>query len=114
MVIVTDNIFSTTPDEKLFLSVFPAIAPGEREKSRVICAVLHKDHFDLGVLRTSDSVQAVFRVGPEWDRARRELLSFVKARSPQSGVERGFGPTMGCSHFPTPTTTTGSGRERGQ
>ena len=63
MVIVTANIFSTTPDEKLLESVFPAFVAGEREKSRVVCAILHNEHFDLGVLRTSDSVHAVFQLG---------------------------------------------------
>ena len=61
MVIATDKIFSTTPDEKLLESVVSAFVPGEREKSRVVCAILHKEHFDLGVIRTLDSVKAVFQ-----------------------------------------------------
>jgi hypothetical protein len=77
MVIATDKIFSTTPDEKLLESVVSAFVPGEREKSRVVCAILHKEHFDLGVIRTLDSVKAVFQVGPEWDRALLSLLAFV-------------------------------------
>jgi hypothetical protein len=87
-VISTDRIFSTTPDEKLFQAVELAAILGESEKSRVVCAILHKGHFDLGVLRTPDSVQAIFQVGPEWDHALFQLLSFIKSRSPSSGEER--------------------------
>ena len=43
--------------------------------------MLHKNHFDLGLLRTSGSVQAVFQVGKEWDDALRRLLSFIRSRS---------------------------------
>ena len=46
-------------------------------------------------------MQTVFRVGPEWDRARRELLSFVKARSPQSGGED-LGPRWVAPTSPLP------------
>ena len=104
MVIVTANIFSTTPDEKLLESVFPAFVAGEREKSRVVCAILHKEHFDLGVLRTSDSVHAVFQLGLEWDRALLSLLGFVKARSPQPGATReDLGPRLVPPSSPLPT-----------
>ena len=88
MVITADRIFSTTPDEKLLECVAPAFVPGEREKSRVVCVILHKEHFDLGVIRTLDSVQAVFQVGQEWERVLLSLLSFVKSRSPHPGATR--------------------------
>ena len=55
--------------------------PGERDKARVVCVVLHKEHFDLCVLRTSDTVRAVFEIGQEWDCALRLFLDFVGARS---------------------------------
>jgi len=87
-VISTSRIFNNTPDEKLVESVVLATVPGECDKSRVVCAVLHKNHFDLGVLRTSGSVQAVFQVGKEWDDARRLLLSFIKSRSPPPEPKR--------------------------
>ena len=93
MVIATDKIFKNTPDEELFGSVVPALVQGECKKSRIVCAILHKDHFDLGVLRTTDSVQAVFQAGPEWDSALGQLLSFVKAKSPLPRARRGdLGP----------------------
>lgn len=104
IVIATDGIFSTTPDEELFSSVVPAFVPGECEKSRVVCAILHKEHFDLGVLRTTDSVQAVFQMGPEWDRALRSLLSFLKARSPLPGAKReDLGPRWAPPTSPRPS-----------
>jgi len=87
-VIPTSRIFNNTPDEKLVESVVLASVPGECDKSRVICAVLHKNHFDLGVLRTSGSVQAVFQVGKEWDDALQRLLSFIKSRSPPPEPKR--------------------------
>ena len=87
-VIPTSRIFNNTPDEKLVESVVLASVPGECDKSRVICAVLHKNHFNLGVLRTSGSVQAVFQVGKEWDDALQRLLSFIKSRSPPPEPKR--------------------------
>jgi len=87
VVISTSKILSTTPDEKLLESVVLATVPAQCDKSRVVCAVLHKDHFDLGVLRSHNSIQAVFQVGQEWDHALRQLLSFIKSRSPSSATE---------------------------
>ena len=65
-----------------------AVVPGEHDKTRVVCVVLHKKHYDLCVLRTPQSVRAVFQIGPEWERALQLFLEFVRARSPLPGQER--------------------------
>ena len=39
---------------------------GECEKRRVVCAILAKGHYDLGVVFRPEA-QAVFENGPEWD-----------------------------------------------
>ena len=43
-----------------------AAAAAERDKTRMVCAILHKKHYDLGVLHTAQGIQAVFQVGEEW------------------------------------------------
>ena len=49
------------------------------------CAILHKKHYDLGVLHTAEGIQAVFQVGEEWDNAIRLILRFIKAKSLPTG-----------------------------
>ena len=64
-----------------------------RQKKRIVCAVLHRKHFDLGVVRAAQGVRAVFAAGQEWDDACRLILSFVKANSaPEGQVSVSLGP----------------------
>ena len=46
----------------------------------MVCAILHKKHYDLGVVHTVQGIQAVFQVGEEWDNALRLILRFIKAK----------------------------------
>ena len=57
-----------------------AAVAGERDKTRMVCAILHKKHYDLGVVHTAQGIQAVFQVGEEWDNALRLILRFIKAK----------------------------------
>ena len=52
---------------------------------RVVCAILHRKHDDLGVVHTAQVIQAVFQVGEEWDNAIRLILRFIKAKLPHTG-----------------------------
>ena len=72
----------------------------ESVKTRVVCVVLHRNHFQIGVVRTP-TVRAIFRRGADWDEARRLILSFIKARPPS----RPLGPFW-KAHPTSPTTTT--------
>ncbi len=55
----------------------------------MVCAILHKKHYDLGVLHTAEGVQAVFQIGAEWDNAIRLILRFIKAKlSPDGQAHR--------------------------
>ena len=63
---------------------------GERDKTRMVCAILHKKHYDLGVLHTAQGVQAVFQVGAEWDSAIQLILKFIKAKLPSEGRAQRF------------------------
>ena len=51
-------------------------------KPRVLCAVLHNKHYDLGVVRSAVSIQAVFAAGPEWEAAVDLILAFVRSKMP--------------------------------
>ena len=51
----------------------------------MVCAILHKKHYDLGVVNTAQGIQAVFQVGEEWDNAIRLILRFIKAKLPPTG-----------------------------
>jgi hypothetical protein len=90
-------IKADSSDEALTSACFPrpsdvtneALA-GERGKRRVVCAVLSKAHYDLGVVFGSE-IEASFGVGVEWDRAKGRILnylrvlSFVKAHADKDG-----------------------------
>ena len=65
MVVNTRSLSRDTPDEVLDKAVQYAAVAGESDKTRMVCAILHKQHYDLGVLRTDHGVQAVFQVGDE-------------------------------------------------
>jgi hypothetical protein len=53
----------------------------ESPKKRVACFLVHKDHFQLGVVRTP-ALRCIFERGPDWDHARRLILTFIKQRIP--------------------------------
>ena len=91
MVIDTLGIWSDSSDEELRRAVRKAEMKTDTEfvKSRVFCAVFHKKHYDLGVVRCEGLVQAVFAAGAEWDAAVALILAFVKSKSPARGSERG-------------------------
>jgi hypothetical protein len=67
MVVNTRTLSGDTADQDLEKAVQYAGIAGERDKTRMVCAILHKKHYDLGVLHTAQGVQAVFQVGAEWD-----------------------------------------------
>jgi hypothetical protein len=93
MVIDAEMISRDTPDQDLGKAVKFEPTPGECDKKRVVCAVLHRKHFDLGVVRAAQGVRAVFAAGQEWDDACRLILSFVKANStPKGQVSVSLGP----------------------
>ena len=62
-----------------------AAVAGERDKTRMVCAIFHKKHYDLGVVHTAQGVQAEFQVGEEWDNALHLILRFIKAKLPPTG-----------------------------
>ena len=76
MVIDAEMVSRDTPDQDLGKAVKFELTPGECDKKRVVCAVLHRKHFDLGVVRTPQGVRAVrcslqvksgtTRVGSSW------------------------------------------------
>ena len=80
MVVNTCTISRDTADEVLDKAVQYAAVAGERDKTRMVCAILHKKHYDIGVLHTAEGIQAVFQVGEEWDNAIRLILRFIKAK----------------------------------
>jgi hypothetical protein len=85
MVVNTRTLSRDTADHALEKAVQYAGIAGERDKTRMVCAILHKEHYDLGVLHTAQGVQAVFQVGAEWDNAIRLILRFIKAKLPLEG-----------------------------
>jgi hypothetical protein len=91
MVIDTGGVWSDSSREETLRAVRNAELKSDTEvvKCRVICAVLHKKHYDLAVVRNSGSVQAVFAAGAEWEAARDLILAFVKSKAPARGQERG-------------------------
>ena len=90
MVVNTRTLSRDTADQDLEKAVQYAGIAGERDKTRMVCAILHKKHYDLGVLHTAQGVQAVFQVGAEWDNAIRLILRFIKTKLPPEGGLRGF------------------------
>ena len=94
VVVHADMIKADSSDEALTLACFPrpsdvtneALA-GERGKRRVVCAVLSKAHYDLGVVFGSE-IEASFGVGVEWDRARGLILNYLREikKSPKPKV----------------------------
>ena len=74
--------------------------PQARGIRREWCAILHKKHYDLGVLHTAEGIQAVFQVDEEWDNAIRLILRFIKAKLLPLGslnVSSGDSKVMGVS-----------------
>ena len=71
---------SFTADDKVACSELWFDPLVEAVKTRVVCVVLDRDHFQIGVVRTPQ-VRAVFQRGADWDDARRLILTFIKART---------------------------------
>ena len=90
MVIDSSIIWSDSSDEELRRAVRKAELKTDTEyvKCRVLCAVLHKKHYDLGVVRSAGSVQAVFKAGSEWEVAASLILAFIKSKAPLRGQLR--------------------------
>ena len=90
MVIDSQHIWSDTSDTDLRKALRKAEIKTDMDivKSRVLCAVLHNKHYDLGVVRSAGSVQAVFAAGPEWEAAVGLILAFVRSKMPSRGEER--------------------------
>jgi len=91
MVVDSRNIWSDTSDadlRKLALRTAEIKTDTEFVKSRVLCAVLHNEHYDLGVVRSAGSIQAVFAAGPEWEAAVDLILTFVRSKMPSRGATR--------------------------
>ena len=52
----THSLSRNTPDKMLHKAVQSAAVAGEWDKTRMVCAILHKQHYDLGVLHTNQGV----------------------------------------------------------
>ena len=55
---------------------FDRIAEEDFPKTRVVCVILHREHFQLGVVR-APQVRGIFQLGHAWDQARRLILTFA-------------------------------------
>ena len=90
MVIDSGIIWSDSNEEELRRAVRKAEFKPDTEyvKCRVLCAVLHKKHYDLGVVRSAGSVQAVFSAETEWEAAASLILAFIKSKAPSRGQVR--------------------------
>ena len=60
----------------------------------MVCVILHKKHYYLGVLHTAEGIQAVFQVGEEWDNAIRLILRFVQAKLLPTGQAQSHLPPL--------------------
>jgi len=91
MVIDTGDIWADSSDDDLSRAVRKAEIRTDSEfvKSRIFCVVLHKKHYDLGVVRYDGLIQAVFAAGVEWEAAQALILAFVRSKSPPRGGKRG-------------------------
>ena len=63
----------------------------EKAKKRVVCFVVHKDHFQLGVVRTP-APRFIFERGDDWDLARRLVLTHIKQRIPDAALAPVWAP----------------------
>ena len=79
MVVHVDMIRANSSDKELEDACMVAGFEGECEKRRVVCAVLGRGHYDLGVVFRPE-VKAVFENGPEWESARSVILHFLRAK----------------------------------
>ena len=86
VVVYADEILCETPDEELLASCTVATFDGSSAKSRVVCAVLSKCHYQLGVVSDAQ-VRAVFKEGAEWDSALQLILKFIKGKARRSRTE---------------------------
>ncbi len=112
MVIDTRDIWLDSSDTDLHRAVRKAEIRTDTEfVKRVFCVVLHKRHYDLGVVRREGSVQAVFAAGVEFDTALGLILVFVKSRSPIRGGERGDLCPRWVPPAPVPAPASGSRAE---
>ena len=84
VLVVVINASAVFPTSSLVEDDVRACSPAhfdlEVPKTRVVCVVLDRDHFSLGVVRTPMGVRAIFQLGPDWDTARHRILEFIKAR----------------------------------
>jgi hypothetical protein len=115
VVVDADEILCETPDEELLASCTVATFDGSSAKSRVVCAVLSKCHYQLGVVSDAQ-VRAVFKEGAEWDSALQLILKFIKRKARRSRTETpaALGPQWAPeprSQRPTERATSGA-RER--
>ena len=85
MVIDSGIILADSSAEELRAAVRKAELKTDTEyaKCRVLCAVLHKKHYDLGVVR-----RAVFKADTEWEAAASLILAFIKSKAPSRGQVR--------------------------
>ena len=81
MVIDTKMILSTTSDADLWKCVTQRVFLLSAKRLG-LSGVLSRDHFDLGIVRNSENVRAVFKQGDEWQDALRLILLFIKSRVP--------------------------------
>ena len=86
VVVIVDMIHANSNEKQLSDACVVAGFEGESEKRRVVCAILEKDHYNLGVVFRPEA-QAVFDNGAEWDNARSLILHYLcacKAKPPRS------------------------------
>ena len=79
IVVHADAIRADSTEKQLSEACIVAGFEGECEKRRVVCAVLEKGHYDLGVVFRPEA-HAVFENGPEWETARSLILHYLRAR----------------------------------
>jgi hypothetical protein len=89
MVIDAGSIWADSSVDELHKAVRTAEFKTDTEfvKSRVLCAVMHSKHYDLCVVRSASSVQAVFAAGVEWEAAVELILAFIKSKAPSRGQQ---------------------------
>ena len=75
----------------------------EAVKTRVVCVILDRHHFQLGVVRTPQ-IRAVFQRGADWDEARHLILAFIKARPSRGSLGPPWAPAPSVAALPCGST----------
>ena len=110
VVVHADMVKADSSDEDLARACFPRTSDvreqalvGACRKQRVVCAVLSKEHYDLGVVFGSE-IETFFAFGAEWDRASALILNYLLEikKSPKPKVF--WTPSATSVQTPSPST----------